>query len=168
VNKHHSEKHLIPNIVVPLHGAEAVGEEGAGMQLNRGSSLRPIHHRSHLLRINLDTPSREDVAQKGNGGAMELILFHLNKQLVILKALHNLTWSTCSSGSWRRRGCHQCRRRRAVQHVVENFILQNLEHGMGIVEAKGHDQIFVVAAGRVEGGLSLVLFSYPHQVVGVS
>ena len=46
-----------------------------------------------------------------------------------------------------------------VQHVTENIIHQSLEHSRGVGEAKGHDQIFVVAAGRVEGGISLVPLS---------
>lgn len=54
-----------------------------------------------------------------------------------------------------------------VQHISENIIYQSLKHSRGIGEAKWHDQILVVAAGRVEGGLPLIPLPYPHQVVGV-
>ena len=54
-----------------------------------------------------------------------------------------------------------------VQHVAENIINQSLEHSRGVGKAKGHDQVLVVADGRVEGSLQLVPFPYPHQVVGV-
>jgi hypothetical protein len=68
--------------VTPDKAAIKVGEPQEALQLHPGCRLRPIHNCSHLLGIHLDTPSRDDVAQKGNGGAMELTLFCLNEQLV--------------------------------------------------------------------------------------
>ena len=43
-----------------------------------------------------------------------------------------------------------------VQHVAENIIYQSLEHRRGVAEDKKHDQLLVVAACRVVGGLPLV------------
>ena len=53
-----------------------------------------------------------------------------------------------------------------VKHVVENIIHQSLEHSRGVGESKRHDEIFMVAAGNIEGDFQLVPLSYPHQVVG--
>ncbi|XP_070304212.1 uncharacterized protein [Salvelinus sp. IW2-2015] len=154
--------------VTPGKAAIEVGEPQEALQLHHGRRQGPFHHRFHLLGIHLDTLSRDDVAQKGNAGAMELALFHLNEQLVLQKALENLPdiEHMFLGGAAEDEDVINVDEDEPVQHVAENVIHQSLEHGRGVGEAKGHDQIFVVAAGRVEGGLPPVL-SYPHQVVGV-
>ena len=55
-----------------------------------------------------------------------------------------------------------------IQHVTDNIIHQNVDHSRGVGDAKVHEQILLVGAGRVESSLPLVPLSYPHQVVGVS
>lgn len=57
-----------------------------GWQTRTSGYLGPIHHRSPS-QIHLDTPSGDDLPQKGDGGAMEPSLLCLNKQLVLQEAL---------------------------------------------------------------------------------
>jgi hypothetical protein len=72
----HREKLPIPHIVVPLHGIEAVGEEGAGMQLkvqgrtlgqdSPHSDIRSIglhHELMGRVRMNQDRSSVEAVVK---------------------------------------------------------------------------------------------------------
>ncbi len=55
-----------------------------------------------------------------------------------------------------------------VEHVTEHVIDEGLEDGRGISEAKGHDKVFVMPGGHVEGRLPLVPLSDADQVVGVA
>ena len=72
--------------VTPDKAAIKVGKPQETLQLHPGRRLWPILPRFHLLGIHLGSPSRDDIAQKGHGGAMEMARLHLNKQ----KALENL------------------------------------------------------------------------------
>jgi hypothetical protein len=101
---------------------------------------------------------------------IELTLFRLKKQLVLQKALENLSdvELVFLGGAGENEDVINVAEDEPVQHVTENIIHQSLEHGRGVGEAKVHDQIFVVATGHVEGGLPLFPLSYPHQMVGVT
>lgn len=52
-------------------------------------------------------------------------------------------------------------------HVSEDLINQILEDGWGVVEAKGHEQIFKVAGKSVKGSLPLITLPNADQMVGV-
>jgi hypothetical protein len=102
--------------------------------------MRPINYCSHLSGIHLDTSSRDDVTQKEDGGAMELALLCLHKQLILQKALKDLPGMEHMflRGAGEDEVVLNVDQDEPVQHVVENIIHQSMEHRRGIGEAKGH------------------------------
>ena len=133
--------------VNPYKAAIKVGETQEALQLHPGRRLRPIHHHFHLLRIHLDPPIRNNVAQKGNSGVIELTFFRLNEQLFLQKALVNLPdmEHVLLGGAGEGKDVINVDEDKPVRHVTENVRHPSLEHGRGVGETKGHDQISIVA-----------------------
>jgi hypothetical protein len=56
---------------------------------------------------------------------------------------------------------------------VDHKLAQNdhdelLEHGWGVAEAEGHDEVLQVSASSAERGLPFITFSYSDLVIGVT
>jgi hypothetical protein len=100
---------------------------------------------------------------------MELALLRHHKQLILQKKLKDLpdVEHVFLRGAGEDEDVINVDEDKPFKHVAENIIHQSLEHSRGVGEAKWHDQILIVAAGCVEGGLLLIPLPYPHQVVGV-
>lgn len=62
----------------------------------------------------------------------------------------------------------QVNKNELIEHVSENIIYEGLEYCRGVGESKGHNQIFRMAEGGIEGCLSLISFFYPDQVVRIA
>jgi len=58
----------------------------------------------------------------------------------------------------------QINKHELIEHVSEHVIHQHLENSGGIGETKGHHQVLVMSSG----GIELVAFPDPDQVIGVA
>jgi hypothetical protein len=96
---------------------------------------------------------------------MEFAFFRFDEKLVLQKTLENLSdmEDMYLSRVGKDKDVIKVDEYEPVQHVPE----QGLEHSRSVGQSEWHHQVFVVHASHVKGGLPLIPFLYPYQMVGV-
>jgi hypothetical protein len=114
----------------PDEAAVEMSKSQETLQLHSGCGLGPLQYHSHLVRIHLNVLGSDDISQKGDSGAMKFTLLHVDKQLVLLEALEDLSGveNMLLNRTGKDKGVVKVDKHELVQRVMEHIIDQSLKH----------------------------------------
>ncbi len=71
-------------------------------------------------------------------------------------------------GSWKNLNVIKVDKNELAEHVPEHVINKGMENSRGVREAKGHNKVFIMPSGGVEGSFPLIPWLDTYKVVSIA